>query len=120
MTIEATPRWRASWIAVSPMPLEPPVHQKPLALLQSSQVDQVGPDGEPGFRQCRRLCHVQAGRNRQGMRSRRHAILGIAAARHQRRDTVADFPFADALAQRGYRAGDLRAEDGARRPGGGG
>ncbi len=96
------------------------MHQQALALFQFAEPDQVGPDGEPGFRQRRRRGVVHAIRDGQGMVRGGHAILGIAAAGRERRDASADFPFRHTLADGLDAAGDFEAEHLCEASGGGG
>jgi hypothetical protein len=76
-------------------------------------VEEVGPDGEEGFRQRRRLHRVVAAREGQRLGRRHGAILRIAAAIGERADLIAHPIGGDALAERHDLAGDLQAEDGA-------
>ena len=92
------------------MPLEPPCTSKVSPGLQPAALEHIGPDGEEGFGQGRRLDHRQARRAGQALRRRGRAVFGIAAAGHQGADLVADFaPAGHAGADRDDRARDLQA-----------
>ncbi len=79
----------ASWIAVTPMPEVPPCTSRVSPSRELGAVEHIRPNGIKGFRQRGRFDHGQALRHRQALRQRRRAILGIAAALHQRADHVA-------------------------------
>ena len=64
--------------------------QQRLALGQTAAVEHVAPDGEVGFGQAGGFDVGKAARNRQALGRGRDAVFGIAAARHQRADLVAD------------------------------
>ena len=75
-----------SWIAVTPMPLEPPCTSSVWPRSRCAAVEHVRPDGEEGLGQARRLDVAQLGRARQALADRRDAELGVAAAGDQRTD----------------------------------
>jgi hypothetical protein len=75
------------------------MHQEAFAGFQAPAFEHVGPHGEEGFRHAGGLGHAQACRHRQGVGLVHHAVLGIAAAGHQRADLVADVPLAGTFAK---------------------
>jgi hypothetical protein len=89
VTMIVTPNSLPSRIAVVPMPLVPPWTSSGLAGLRAAALEEVGPDGEEGLGQGRRLDHREAGRHRQALALGRDAILGIAAAGDERADRLA-------------------------------
>ena len=84
--------------------------EEDLARLQPAALEHIGPDGEEGLRQRRRLDQVE-----QPFGTGRHcgagatAVLGIAAAGDQRADLVALAPARVPARQRGDRPGDIEA-----------
>ena len=78
------PKALPSWIAVVPMPEAPPWTSRVSPRLQAAAIEHVGPDGEEGLRDRRRLDVGQARRDRQRVDFVRDAIFGIAAAGNQR------------------------------------
>ena len=63
------PKALASMIAVVPMPEEPPWTSSVSPSAEPAALEDVVPDGEEGLGQGRRLDHVEAGGNRQGIGS---------------------------------------------------
>src|SRR5450830_364384 len=61
-----------------------------LALLELATLEEVDPDGHEGFRECRRLDQAQTLGQLQRRALVGHGVLGIAAARDQGADLVAD------------------------------
>src|SRR5689334_19876495 len=84
------------------------VHEERLALLQTSALEDVGPDREIGFRNRGRVDEIHPAWNLKALRRRRDAVLGVAAARDERADRVACLPLADAVADRLDRSGDFQ------------
>ena len=87
------------------------VHEQCLAGAQSAAFEDVAPDGEHRFRQRRGLNEVETRRQRQGMAAINGRKLGVAAARQQRGDPVADLPARGIRTDRDHLAGDFEAED---------
>ena len=90
VVITVAPNALASWIAVSPMPPDPPWTSTVSPADRWTAVEEIVPDGEVILRQARRFLHDQAVRQRQAMLRRCHAVLGVTAARRQRANPVAD------------------------------
>jgi hypothetical protein len=95
------------------------VNQDRLTLARPAALEHIVPDGEERFRDSRRLIERQARGHRQAQRGIGQAIVGIAAARHQRADLLAQQRLIHALAQRddfarNFQSGNRR---GARRRG---
>lgn len=78
---------------------------------QARHLEEVGPDGEEGFRQRGGLDGVVPLGEGQGLPGRHGAILRITAAIGERADLVARFKFADAFAERHHFSGNFEAED---------
>ncbi len=77
-------------MAVVPMPLEPPWISTLLAFRQACHLEEVGPDGEEGFRKGGGLhCIITLGEG-QRLTGRQTAIFGITAAIGERADLVAE------------------------------
>ena len=72
------------------------VNEQAFARLEPAAIEDVGPDREEGLAEPRRRDHVERRRHRQRVRRGGQRVLGIAAARQQRADLVADLPFRDA------------------------
>ena len=108
----------AIWIAVVPMPLDPPCTSSHSPGFKPAALEHIVPDGEEGLGQRGGLDH--AGRaGPAGARSPARAVFGIAAAAHERADPVAELEARHAGAERYDLAGDL--EPGmSEAPGGGG
>ena len=85
------PKARASWMAVVPMPLAPPWTRSDSPGGEPAALEHVVPDREEGLGQGRR---PRPGRGRWGTGrhcgDRRRAVLGVAAARDERADLLAD------------------------------
>ncbi len=103
------PNARASWMAVVPMPLEPPWIEDRLALGELAAIEQVGPDGEERLGNSRGLARPVTAGQRQRLRFRHDAVLGVAAARDERADVVALAPAHDVRADGRDGSGDLEA-----------
>ena len=89
-------------------PAGPAMHQHGVALGRIGALEQIGPHGEQGFGNRRRLDHRQAVRHRQALARIDRDIFGIAAARQQCADRLAQLLVADILADRDDRAGNLQ------------
>ena len=87
------------------------MHEQRLARLQRAALEDVGPDGEEGFRDRRGFDRRKAGGNRQGVAFVGEAIFGVAAAGNERRDPRAERVTRRARPERGHLAGDLQAEN---------
>src|SRR5436190_2298682 len=91
------------------------VHQERLAGGQTSALEHVGPDSKERLRNGRGGGEIDATRDRQALRRRRHAVLGVAAARYQRTHGLAFPPAARLRPDRGNRPGHFQARN-VRRP----
>ena len=78
---------------------------------EARHLEEIGPDGEEGFRQSRGFDGVVTLREGQGLPGRHGAILRIAAAIGERADFVAQLEFGNAFTQSNHLAGDFKAED---------
>ena len=68
------------------------VDEQGLAGLEATALEDVGPDGEEGLGQRGGLGQVEAARDGEALHGGGDAVLGVAAARHEGGDRVADFP----------------------------
>ena len=100
----------AIWIAVVPMPEEPPCTRKvspdlspPRSTMLCQTVKKVSGIAAPST--------IDKPRERQRVAFVGQAIFGVAAADHQRKDAVADFPALDVGAQRHDLAGDFQSRN---------
>ena len=95
------------------------VDQRLFAAFQPARLEQIGPDGEEGFRQRRGAQRVVALGPGQALRGGRGAILGIGPAIGQRADLIAHRPTGDGGADgrdlpRAFQAQDGRGAGGRR------
>ena len=87
------------------------VHEQRFARLQPAAIDDVGPDRGVGLRQRGRVDQGNARRQRQALRRRRHAVLGVPAAGEQRADLVAHRRIGHALPDRRDGSGHFQPRD---------
>ncbi len=85
--------------------------QHRLALGRIGALEQIGPDGEQSLGHRRRLDHRQRLGHRQALAGRRQRIFGIAAARDQGADRLADHLPGDTFSGGGDLARHLEAGD---------
>ncbi len=112
VTITVAPKALASWIAVVPMPLEPPWTSSVSPGCSAAALEDVGPDGEEGLGNAGRLDHREALRDRQGIRLVRRRSIRHSRRRDQRADPRRRLVKAgDARPGRHDLAGDLEARD---------
>ena len=105
------PARAASWMAIVPMPLEPPCTRKASPAPQPGQQEDVRPDGAGDLGQRRGGGQLDAGGPGQQLPRRDGDPLGVAAAGEQRAHLVADRPAGHALADLADDAAALQAED---------
>ena len=86
------------------------MHQQGFAGFQRAAGEDIGPDGEIGLRDGRRLDRRQTGGDRQRVGFMHDAIVGVAAAGDQRRDPRAQRIAGRVRAPSDHLAGDLEAE----------
>ena len=97
----------ASWIAVTPMPDEPPLHQQRLLTFKASPIEDIAPDGIEGLRQACGLDETEAFWHRQTLRQGCCAVFSVAAALHQGANLRADLELRAAAVASLDGAGDL-------------
>ena len=108
----------ASWMAVVPMPEEPPCTSRVSPAFEPAALEHVVPDREECFRERRPPSTMKGRPGRQRVTFVSEAIFGVAAADHQRHDRVAQLPAARLPAPQRYDlAGNLQPRNvgGARR-----
>jgi uncharacterized small protein (DUF1192 family) len=89
-------------------PARPAMDEDHVALGREGALEQVGPDGEEGFGDRRRLDHAERLRDGQALAGRGEAIFGIAPAGDERAHRLAEERRIDALPQRGHGSGYLQ------------
>ena len=90
----------ASWIAVRPMPPVPPWISTMSPAARRPRSNRLFQTVKKFSGRLAASSSVRPARNGQAEAGRRRAVLGVAAARRQRADRVADLPVAHAFAQR--------------------
>ncbi len=95
-----------------PIPLAPPWTRMLSPGLQLTQLEDVRPDGEEGFRNGGRFAKAEARRDRQRLACRHGAVFGIAAAVGQRANAIAGRKRCDLRADLNNHARHLEAGHG--------
>src|SRR5207253_6759349 len=83
------------------------VDQQPFAALESAALEDVRPHGEERFGKRGGLNGVEPAGDWQALRRRRRAVLGVAAARDERTDAIADLPVGHIAPDADDGSGDL-------------
>ncbi len=92
-------------------PARAPVDEHALAFRELAALEEIGPDREERFRNRRGFARSEPVGQRERLRRRRHAVLRVATARHERAHCVPDVPPRDVGTDGRDGAGNLETRD---------